>query len=115
MAASTPISEAEQHQAFDLVMRSAVSTRNDVHYGRFQSRAQADAVGELLLAADAIDSPEWDRFDVEQVPVKVLAWTDGHSAWLIAEGLQLGPCTLALVDADAMTLHGQPGRVGGPS
>jgi hypothetical protein len=98
-AASVP----ETPQAFDLVMRSAVSPINDVHYGRFQRHDQADEVGKLLLAADAMDSPEWGRFDVLPVaPAPILAWTDGATVWFSPAGKGLDPSTRALVDADAM-------------
>lgn len=103
MPSTTAAVVAEALQAYDLVMHSAVSPLNDVQYGRFQRYDQASAVGKLLLAADTLDAPEWDRFDVIPVAaIPILAWTDGASIWLSPIGNGLGPCTIALVDADAV-------------
>ena len=92
----------ESPQAFDLVMRSAVSPINDVQYGRFQHHDQAHAVGELLLAADAIDSPEWGRFDVVPVSVSTpMNWLANAGLWYapIRHGKTLSPLSAELASA----------------
>src|SRR5690606_27885055 len=38
---------------------------------------------------------------VASLPAPILAWTDGRTAWLTHEGMALGPCTVALVNADS--------------
>ena len=98
----------ELPQAFDLVMRSAVSPINDVQYGRFRHHDQAHAVGELLLAADAIDSPEWSRrFDVVPVSASTpMNWLAGAGLWYapILHGMTMSPLS---AEASAALVQGR--------
>lgn len=62
---SGTVNATEEDQGrYDLIMVSGVSSTNSMEYGLFPSYEMAEAVGKLLLAADADNAPEWCGYQV---------------------------------------------------